>query len=83
MCKWTIRFGLAPLLGDNDDMGKVVRMCMALPFLPEERIVVAFQDVRAYAQTKAFYHQIEPFLDYVNQTWLLGKISLKFLYYII
>ncbi|KAE8740478.1 hypothetical protein FOCC_FOCC014006, partial [Frankliniella occidentalis] len=70
MCKWTIRFGLVPLLEVNDDMGKIVRMCMALPFLPPERIIQGFEDVNEYARGKAFYEQIEGFLNYVNQTWL-------------
>ncbi len=81
MCKWTIRFGLTPLLENNDDMGKVVRMYryMALPFLPADCIVQGFADIVQYARGKAYFHQIEAFLNNVNQTWLQGKIIYSFL----
>ncbi|XP_052130927.1 translation initiation factor IF-2-like [Frankliniella occidentalis] len=73
MCRWTATMGLTVYLRDSDKAGLLVRMCMALPLLPAERIRDAFQEIRNYAQAardETLYPTMEPFLDYVLQTWI-------------
>lgn len=73
MSKKSAKMGLRPLLQERpEDAGKVVRMCMSLPLLPEEKIEDGFGEVRAHAATQDTYPQLQPFLDYVEKTWING-----------
>ncbi|XP_034244893.1 uncharacterized protein LOC117647297 [Thrips palmi] len=73
MSKKCASLGLRPLLKEKpDDAGKTVRMCMALPFLPAEKIEQGFQEVKAKAAREEFHAQLKPFLDYVERTWING-----------
>ncbi|KAK3926619.1 Imidazole glycerol phosphate synthase subunit HisF [Frankliniella fusca] len=73
MCKKASKLGLRPLLSSVTEegkcAGKVVRMCMALPFLPAEKIAEGFTAIREYSRREA-QDVLEPFLDYVDRTWL-------------
>ncbi|XP_052130872.1 uncharacterized protein LOC113208726 [Frankliniella occidentalis] len=85
MCKKASKIGLRPLLNEDDPAGKargkVVRMCMALPFLPAEKIDEGFRAVRDHSRIQN-YNELEPFLDYVERTWLQGKTIQEKLYYL-
>ncbi|KAK3933081.1 Protein RMD5-like protein [Frankliniella fusca] len=73
MCRWTASTGgLTAYLREpnNAQAGKLVRMCMAIPLLPPELIRPAFQELRRFARLRDFYPTMEPFLDYVENTWL-------------
>lgn len=77
MSKKSAKMGLRPLLQERpEDAGKTVRSCMALPFLPANKIDNGFQQVRAQAARQDYYAQLKPFLDYVEKTWINGKLYL-------
>jgi len=77
MSKKSAKMGLRPLLQERpEDAGKTVRSCMALPFLPANKIEDGFQQVRAQAARQDYYAQLQPFLDYVEKTWINGKLCL-------
>lgn len=77
MSKKSAKMGLRPLLQERpEDAGKTVRSCMALPFLPANKIENGFQQVRAQAARQDYYAQLKPFLDYVEKTWINGKLYL-------
>jgi len=67
---------LTVYLRETPMAGLLVRMCMALPFLPANRIEGAFADLVRYAmaaRVEGLYDTMEPFLRYVERTWILGN----------
>jgi hypothetical protein len=77
MSRWCATTGaLTVFLKEHEDAGKVVRMCMALPLLPARLIVEGYNQVRAHAEAlpEPSANTLRPFLDYVHNTWITGKL---------
>ncbi|XP_034245775.1 uncharacterized protein LOC117647909, partial [Thrips palmi] len=72
MCKKSAKLGLRPLLQENQAAGEVVRMCMALPFLPHDKIDNGFKEVKEHSELQEFHEEVKPFLEYVDKTWIKG-----------
>ncbi|CAA3032910.1 Hypothetical predicted protein [Olea europaea subsp. europaea] len=79
VCKKAASLGIRPLLRENEHAKKVVKMTMALPFLPANKIRAGFVAI----QERAALHNVEEplsiFLQYVETTWVRGKLTCKFL----
>ena len=56
--------------GEDADMHKIIKMLLALPFLPDEHIPPAF----TYLQGKAATDQLNELMRYVETTWINGRI---------
>jgi len=74
MCRWTAVHGLTVLLRDCEEAGKAIRMCCALPLLPANRIVEAFDGIQEHTSDFEWHAQVQPFYSYVQRTWILGKV---------
>lgn len=69
--------GLKKLYTVNAELARTIKCCMALPFVPLSRIDEGFQIAKDYAKLlhENFYDRTVEFLQYFENTWLLGSYS--------
>ena len=69
--------GLKKLYTLNPELARTIKCCMALPFVPLSRIDEGFQIAKDYAKLlhANFYDRTMEFLQYFENTWLLGSYS--------
>lgn len=66
--------GLTDFLQTNPTAKKAVNMAMALPLLPKEQVVTGYNNIKAYAEHNGVGAVLKPFLEYVQHTWIEGRL---------
>jgi hypothetical protein len=76
MYRYACSLGLTAAYRDIQIVGRVIRMCIALPLLPHGRIEEAFQAIQLYAQAVNEVPDVQVrlsvarFLGYIRTFWL-------------
>lgn len=67
--------GMTHLLDQNAIAKKIVKMAMALPLLPQDRIDHGLQMIEIYAGQHNLVDSMARFFQYLRTTWIEGKYS--------
>lgn len=72
VCRNVRTIGLHALVRDVENARRIVRLAMAIPLVPADRLKGALNSVLIEARRLGLFDQFEHFFLYIRETWILG-----------
>lgn len=72
VCRNVRSQGLHAIVRDNDNARRIVRLCMAIPLAPPNRLQEALNSIIMEARRLRLDNEFLNFFQYIRNTWIIG-----------